>query len=204
MPTGPATPGGGALPCAPPHRRARLLAVLLGSTLLVGGCGDDRRQLRDPGVHRQTIVLIARGDDGRKGEPVGCGDSAVPVTVMVPPGTEPLPGALRTLLELDRDSLAGPELLNPLFHSDLRLGSWSLDDGRAEVYLEGELRPSPWPCNALRVRAQLVGTVQAVEGIEEAAIFIDGVPLDRHLERLAPAPGQPRTFRDTAPGRRGP
>jgi len=167
---------------------ARALLATLSVTLFLSTCAGlsacgSEAPPEPPTAQRARIFLIARADAGRTGKPVACGDSVVPVTVMLPAGEPPLRGALRVLLELRRDNLGGPELINPLVHSRLQVVSARIEDGRAEVHLRGELRPAPWPCNPPRIRAQLVETALQFDHVREAVFVVNDRPLDEVLQR---------------------
>lgn len=156
-----------------------LLALGSGASM---GCRSESPP-QAPDTQRVKIFLIGVGDEGRRGSLLSCGDSAVPVTVMLPAEETPLDGALRSLVELPRSVMAETGLANTLVHSQLTLKSARVKEGRAEVRLEGTLRSVPSPCQRDRVRAQLELTVLQFPEIREVGIFIDDEPLDALLGR---------------------
>lgn len=178
----PTAVAGGIAWSARPVLTALLLTLLASVCGALIACGSEPPPA-PPTAQRAHIFLIARADAGRTGKAVACGDSVVPVTVMLPAGEPPLRGALRVLLELRRDNLGGPELINPLVHSRLQVVSARIEDGRAEVHLRGELRPAPWPCNPPRIRAQLEETALQFDDVREAVFLVNGRPLNEVLER---------------------
>lgn len=157
-------------------------------------------------MQRARIFLIARGDAGRNGLLLSCNDSAVPVTVMLPAEEPPLEGALRVLLGLPHETLAGTNLLNPLGLSRLRVESTRVEDGRAEIRLSGALRLTSWPCNSEWIRAQLEQTALQFQDIREVEFRIDDRPLSEWLERRVRSspPGGTASLSDPLPPRAGP
>jgi hypothetical protein len=122
------------------------------------------------------IFLIAVDDNGQTGTPVGCGDSAVPVQVEIPPTQGVLKAALGTLLSIKDQYYGQSGLYNALYQSDLQVDSISIDGGKASVYLTGTLIMGG-ECDSPRVQAQLEQTVLQFPTVTEAAIFINDKPL---------------------------
>lgn len=122
------------------------------------------------------IFLIAVDDNGQTGFPVGCGDSAIPVQVEIPPTQEVLKAALVELLS-NKDQYYGQSgLYNALYQSDLQVESVSIQEGKASVYLTGTLMMGG-VCDTPRVQAQLEYTVLQFPSVTEADIFINGQSL---------------------------
>jgi hypothetical protein len=122
------------------------------------------------------IFLIAVDDNGQTGIPVGCGDSAVPVQVEIPPTQGVLKAALVVLLSVKDQYYGQSGLYNALYQSDLQVETVRIDSGKASVYLTGTLMMGG-ECDAPRVQAQLEQTVLQFPTVTEAAIFINGKPL---------------------------
>jgi hypothetical protein len=129
-----------------------------------------------PMVSMVKIFLIAVDDNGKTGNPVGCGDSVVPVTVQIPPTQGVLKAALVALLS-DKDQYYGQSgLYNALYQSDLQVDSLSIQGSKASVYLSGTLLMGG-ECDTPRVQAQLEQTVLQFPTITEVYIFINGRPM---------------------------
>ena len=77
----------------------------------------------NPTAAEQTvkIFLIALEDNGQSGTLVGCGDSAVPVTVTIPPTQGVLRAALEKLLSAKQQFYGESGFYNALYQSDLEL-----------------------------------------------------------------------------------
>ena len=131
----------------------------------------------DPPIqHTVQIFLIAVGDNGQTGIPIGCGDSAVSVQVEIPPTQGVLKAALVALLS-NKDQFYGQSgLYNALYQSDLQVDRVSIDNGNASVYLIGSLLMGG-ECDIPRVQAQLEQTALQFSTVTQAAIFINGKPL---------------------------
>jgi hypothetical protein len=129
-----------------------------------------------PVSHTVQVFLIAVGDNGQTGSPVGCGDSAVPVQVQTPPTSQVLQAALATLLSIKDQFYGQSGLYNALYQSDLQLESITIVAGKASVYLTGTLLMGG-ECDTPRVRAQLEQTILQFPTVTEADIFINGKPL---------------------------
>jgi Sporulation and spore germination len=120
------------------------------------------------------IFLIAVDDNGKTGFPVGCGDSAVPVQVEIPPTHGVLKAALQALLSVKEQYYGQSGLYNALYQSDLQVESVSIDNnGQARVYLTGSLVMGG-ECDTPRVQAQVEQTALQFTIVKEVAIFING------------------------------
>jgi hypothetical protein len=123
------------------------------------------------------IFMIAVDDAGQGGIPVGCGDSAVPVTVEIPPTQAVLKASLEALLSIKDQYYGQSGLYNALYQSDLQLESVSIDSsGKASVYLIGSLKMGG-ECDTPRVQAQLEQTVRQFPTVIKVDIFINGKPI---------------------------
>jgi hypothetical protein len=123
------------------------------------------------------IFVIAVDDNGQAGIPVGCGDSAVPVMVEIPPTQEVLKAAVEALLSVKDEYYGQSGLYNALYQSDLQVESVSVDtNGKASVYLTGNLIMGG-DCDTPRVLAQVKQTVLQFPTVKNVTIFINGKPL---------------------------
>jgi hypothetical protein len=118
------------------------------------------------------IYLVAVGDEGRRGERFGCGDSIVAVNRPVAPTTTPLPVAIQALLADRRDSdPTSGGLYNVFFGSALTVESAAIENGTAVVRLNGQLNQRG-VCDAPRVQTQLEKTVAQFPGVGAVQIYI--------------------------------
>jgi hypothetical protein len=122
------------------------------------------------------IYLIAIDDQGKSGDPVGCGDSAVPVKVEILQTKAVLKASLDKLLGLKDQYYGQSGLYNALYQSDLKVEKLSLDGDAATVYLTGTLQLGG-ECDNPRVQAQLEQTVRQFPNITSVEIFINHKPL---------------------------
>jgi len=126
------------------------------------------------------IYLIAVNDNGKAGPKVGCGDSAVAVTVLVKPTKSVLRASLDALLANKQQNYGESGLYNALYQSNLQVQSLSLSGGKATVYLTGTLLLGG-ECDNPRVQAQLEQTVMQFSTVKQAAIYINGKTLAEAL-----------------------
>ena len=130
-----------------------------------------------PSQQMVKIFEIAVDDNGQAGIPVGCGDSAVPVTVEIRPTQGVLKAALEALLSVKNQYYGQSGLYNALYQSDLQVESVTIDDtGKASVYLTGNLTMGG-ECDTPRIQAQFEQTILQFPTVKEVIIFINGKPL---------------------------
>lgn len=122
------------------------------------------------------IYLIGIDDNGQGGQLVGCGDSAISVSVEVAPTKEVLRASLEKLLSIKDQFYGQSGLYNALYQSDLQIEHIALDNGKAEINLTGTMLLGG-ECDNPRVEAQLTSTVLQFSTITEVSITINGVPL---------------------------
>jgi len=143
------------------------------------------------------IYLIAVGDDGQRGQEIGCDDSVVPVEVLVEPTIAPLTAALNKMLSIDTRTYADTGLYNVFHQSNLALDTVRIENGRAVIGLTGALQLSG-VCDEPRVRAQLRQTALQYGTVDEVSIFINGKALDESLGAAPePTPDDGALFRRT-------
>ncbi len=130
----------------------------------------------DGTVDRTQLYLVALEDEGRSGEPVGCGDSLVPVTVDIPPTDAPLTAALNALFAIDTRIYEQSGLYNALYQSELTLESMDLTAGTATINLTGTLQTGG-VCDDPRLRGQIEQTALQYATVEQVVINVNGAPL---------------------------
>lgn len=123
-----------------------------------------------------NIYLIALNDNGVSGPPVGCGDSAIPVTIDIEPTAAPLTAALDALLAL-RAEFNAAGFYNALSQSVLTLEGVSIVDGVATISLTGTLIQGG-VCDAPRIIAQLEFTALQYPTVSDVVILINGEPFE--------------------------
>jgi Sporulation and spore germination len=126
------------------------------------------------------IFLIALEDNGRSGSLVGCGDSAVPVTVTIPQTQGVLRAALEKLFSAKKQFYGESGLYNALYQSDLQVEKVTIEQGKALIHLTGTLMLGG-VCDAPRVEAQIQQTALQFSTVNEAAVFINDKPLEEVL-----------------------
>jgi hypothetical protein len=122
------------------------------------------------------IFLIAVEDQGKSGDPVGCGDSAVAAQVEIPYTQGVLKAAIERLMALKDQNYGQSGLYNALYQSDLRLDSVTIKDSTATVNLSGTLKLGG-ECDNPRVESQLTQTALQFSTVSQVSIFINGKPL---------------------------
>ena len=133
-----------------------------------------------PEPQRVQIYLIALEDNGKSGQPVGCGDSAIPVVVETPPTQEVLKASMESLLSMKEQYYGESGLYNALYQSDLQVESITLKNGKAVIHLIGTLMLGG-VCDNPRVEAQLEATALQFSTVQEVSIFINGKTLEEAL-----------------------
>jgi hypothetical protein len=128
------------------------------------------------------IFLIALEDNGQSGILVGCGDSAVPVTVIIPRTQGVLKAALEKLLSIKEQYYGESGLYNALYQSDLQLKSVTIDQGKAIIHLKGTVMLGG-VCDAPRVEAQIKQTALQFSTVSDVEVFINDIPLEDVLSQ---------------------
>ncbi len=136
-----------------------------------------------PGEETETveIFLVAIGDDGQNGIPIGLGDSLIPIEVEIDATEEDeletrIHRTLEALVNLEEDTVEddeGRELFNALHNSNLTVTSTEVTGGLATVHITGDLiiaRIGDEP----RVIEQIRQTILQFEGIQIANVFVNG------------------------------
>jgi hypothetical protein len=128
------------------------------------------------------IFLIALEDNGQSGILVGCGDSAVPVTVVFPRTQGVLKAALEKLLSIKEQYYGESGLYNALYQSDLQLKSVTIDQGKAIIHLTGTVMLGG-VCDAPRVEAQIKQTALQFSTVSDVEVFINDILLEDVLSQ---------------------
>ncbi len=146
--------------------------------VLLGRLGAEIRPVELlPTVSQVNLYLIAVGDAGAQGRPIGCDDSLVAVRIDIPPTTTPLTAAYQRLLALNAREFGESGFYNALYQSDLQLQSATVENGTATVRLTGTLRLGG-VCDNPRVEAQLEETALQFPTVDRVNVFINGEPLE--------------------------
>ncbi len=131
-------------------------------------------------VDRVKIYLVALEDNGLSGKQIGCGDSVVAVERQVPPTREPLRAALEQLFSLHEQYYGQSGLYNALYQANLKVESVAIEGSKATVQLAGQYTLGG-VCDSPRFDAQIRETVLQFPEVQEAAIFVNGAPLEQVL-----------------------
>ncbi len=126
-----------------------------------------------------TIFYVAVGDGGASGPIGGCGDSLVAATSPTINFTDPVEGALRTLLENHEMEVGESGLLNALWQSDLTVTSVDRSASPIIANLAGNLKLGG-ECDNPRAQLQLLLTAQQAAGVP-IDVMINGQPLAEAL-----------------------
>lgn len=126
-----------------------------------------------------TVFYIAVGDGGTSGPAVGCGDSAVAVTSATITYTDPVEGALRTLLANHAQEIGQSGLSNALWRSELAVASVERSGASITAHLNGTLSIGG-ECDNPRIEQQLLLTAQQAAGAP-VTITINGKTLSEAL-----------------------
>ncbi len=138
----------------------------------------------NPTAAEQTvkIFLIALEDNGQSGVLVGCGDSAIPVTVNIPPTQGVLRAALEKLLSAKQQFYGESGFYNALYQSDLQLKSVTIDQGKAIIHLTGTVMLG-CVCDSPRFEAQIEQTALQFSTVSNVEVFINDIPLEDALSQ---------------------
>lgn len=161
-----------------PRLRGLWLAVLVAISC---GAGDSETDLRAGApTDRGRIFLIELEDGGVDGRRLGCGDSAVPVEVVLPRRRRALEGSLGALLAMKEPFDTRTGFYNALHGSNLEIERIDRDGPEVRVYLKGYLEIGG-ACDSPRVLAQLTETALQFSDVEHARFYLEGKSLARLL-----------------------
>jgi hypothetical protein len=128
------------------------------------------------------IFLIALEDNGQSGLLVGCGDSAIPITVTIPQTQGVLRAALERLLSAKQQFYGESGYYNALYQSDLDLENVTIEEGKAIIHLTGTVMLGG-VCDAPRVEAQIEQTALQFSTVSDVAVFINDTPIEEVLSQ---------------------
>lgn len=123
------------------------------------------------------IFLIALEDNGQSGTRVGCGDSAIPVTVTIPKTQGVLRAALEKLLSAKKQFYGESGYYNALYQSDLQVAKVTIEQGKAIIHLTGTIMLGG-TCDAPRLEAQIEQTALQFSTVSDVVVFVNDVPLE--------------------------
>ncbi len=129
---------------------------------------------------RTNIFLIAVGDAGSSGKEIGCGDSVIPVEVVIEPTIAPLTAALNELFAIESREYGQSGLYNALYRTDLTVEGIDIENREAIIALSGEVVVGG-TCDIPRIKAQLRQTALQYDTIDRVSIFVNDQPLDEVL-----------------------
>lgn len=127
-----------------------------------------------------TLYYIAVDDNGKSGEKIGCGDSAVAVKTADVTTDSVISSTFARLLSDHNQYYGESGLYNVLYNADLVYVSSSVSGDTVTVNLTGNLSLAG-ECDNPRVQATLEMTAATAAGVKKAAIFINSKPLSEVL-----------------------
>jgi hypothetical protein len=126
------------------------------------------------------IVLIELEGNGQSGPLVGCGDSAIPINVTIPPTQGVLRAALEKLFSAKQQFYGESGYYNALYQSDLEVAAVRIEQGNAIIHLTGTIMLGG-ACDAPRVQAQIEQTALQFSTVSDVTVFVNDVPLEDAL-----------------------
>lgn len=123
------------------------------------------------------IVLIDLEDNGQSGTLVGCGDSAIPINVTIPPTQGVLRAALEKLFSAKQQFYGESGYYNALYQSDLDVSAVRIEQGNAIIHLTGTIVLGG-ACDAPRLQAQIEQTALQFSTVSDVTVFVNDVPLE--------------------------
>jgi hypothetical protein len=129
------------------------------------------------GEQMVKIVLIELEGSGQSGPLVGCGDSAIPINVTIPPTQGVLRAALEKLFSAKQQFYGESGYYNALYQSDLAIESVRIEQGNAIIHLTGTITLGG-VCDAPRIQAQIEQTALQFSTVSDVTVFVNDVPLE--------------------------
>jgi hypothetical protein len=153
------------------------------STPLAVGSGAIAPQTPTPTItdKNQTnvkIYMVAINDNGKAGKKIGCDDSLVAVDRSLKRTQAVLGAALSELFAVKTQNYGASGLYNSLYQSDLQLKSAQNVNGRMIVHLSGTYKLGG-ACDVPRFKEQISATVRQFSTTQNAAIYLNGVPIEQ-------------------------
>ncbi|MEJ2509624.1 MAG: hypothetical protein P8009_09140 [Gammaproteobacteria bacterium] len=153
-----------------------MVRVLLGLLALAAAVTAAAGGIPAGAPAKPRVYLIALGDNGHRGAPVGCGDSLIADGRAAPTGIEGLRASIERLLALPREPFGERGPYNALGGSHLVLDGLRLEQRRVVVTLHGWLSLGGL-CDGPRVQAQLEATATQLPDTGRAELRLNGKPL---------------------------
>jgi hypothetical protein len=126
-----------------------------------------------------SIYLVLIDDNGQNGKKIGCNDSVVPVSVMIPEGSDPKYSAIEQLLSMKEQHIG--DYYNAIYQSDLAVTSLNADSqGNVSLALDGQILLGG-VCDNPRFLAQIEETLRQFPDVQNVSVTIGGVPLEQLL-----------------------
>lgn len=152
--------------------------VLLGVVVLAAGeTGRAARvEAAPPNTRKVTVFLVKLDDNGKSGRRIGCGDSLVPVSRVVPANRPPLLAAISALLAVPQKLPGNPKLQNFWRGRRLKIQSVATSGRTATIRLAGDLVVSG-VCDQPRIEEQIYATARRAAAIRDVDVYLNDVPL---------------------------
>ncbi len=131
----------------------------------------------EPIVSQVTIYLVALEDNGANGIQIGCGDSLVPLTILVEPTRDPVSAALTQLFQIKHQFLNESGYYNSLYQSALKVDDVEYGPGGdIWVALSGEYLLGGL-CDNPRFQGQIEQTIRTAAEVSAVNVTVNGKPL---------------------------
>ena len=117
------------------------------------------------------IYLVARGDNGKTGKKIGCGDSLIAITRNIKKTAAPLAAALRELLLTPDHPDGNPNLENFWKGRNLKVRSVSIVNNTATIRLSGEVSVAG-VCDEPRIESQIEETARQFPTVKRVKVFV--------------------------------
>lgn len=126
------------------------------------------------------VFLVNTDPSATGGDMIWCGDHMVSLDYDMSASQDPVYDTLAELLTIDPNDYAASGYYNSLENAQLTVNSLSINNGVAEVYLNGTLSLGG-ECDNPRVIEQLQRTLLQFPNITSADIYINSTPLQQFL-----------------------
>lgn len=131
------------------------------------------------------FYLVAPGDGGLSGPPVGCGDSVVPVSRARPRSgvlAEDIRASLEELFAIEQTTYGQSGLIHTFPGSEIAVTGVALNDLTLAVTLSGDI-PLAGVCADPLIEAQILYTLFEYQDFESALIIVDGQNLRQLMDQ---------------------
>jgi hypothetical protein len=132
------------------------------------------------GQQEIKIFLIKLEDNGQSGTQVGCGDSAVPITVYIPRTQGILRATMEKLLSAKQQFYGDAGYYNALHQSNLQVQAVTIENGKAIIHLTGTVMLGG-ECDNPRFEAQIEQTALQFSTVNDVQVFINDRPMEEVL-----------------------